>query len=121
SEADDELRSSEEFRKALEDFESRQGAVQRPKPEITAGSRVRARIVSIGDRETLVDFGGRGEGVVETRHLRDETGTLTFRAGDSLDLVVVEAGDQVILAPALRAEPRASLVQLRAAHDSGTL
>jgi ribosomal protein S1 len=117
---DDEARPSDEFRQALADYEGDRPAAPGATAEPAAGSRVQARIVSISDKEALVDFGGRSEGVVETQFLRDEFGALRHEVGDVIDLVVVQAEDQVILAPSLRADPRAALRQLRDSHGAGT-
>jgi small subunit ribosomal protein S1 len=111
-------RPSEEFAQALQAFEQHAPAVSAV--EATPGVRVHGRVVSIGEENTLVDFGGRSEGAVETRHFRAEDGSLGISVGDEVDLFVIEATDQVVLAPSLRAEPKAALGQLRAAKESGT-
>ena len=117
---DEEAPPSEEFRQALADYEGGRPAAPGAVAEPVAGSRVRARIVSISDKETLVDFGGRSEGMVETQFLRDDFGALRHEVGDVIDLVVVQAEDQILLAPSLRADPRAALRQLRDSHGAGT-
>jgi small subunit ribosomal protein S1 len=110
-------RPSEEFAQALAAYEE-----AAPAPgiaEAVVGSKVSARVVSIGDENVLVDFGGRSEGAVETRHFRNEDGTLRVNAGDTLELYVIEAGDQIVLAPSIKTEAKAALGQLREAHGSG--
>src|SRR2546426_11868427 len=67
---------SDEFRRALQEFERGKSGAARSAAEPVAGARVRGRLISIGDEQSLVDIGGRSEGVVETRHLRDESGSL---------------------------------------------
>lgn len=110
-------RPSEEFAQALAEFDKQAPAQE--SAEAAAGSKVHGRVVSVGDETTLVDFGGRSEGAVETRHFRNDDGTVAIAAGDEIDLYVIEAGDQVVLAPNLKAEPNAALGQLREAHKAG--
>jgi small subunit ribosomal protein S1 len=53
------------------------------------------------------------------RHYRDEDGTVRISVGDELDLFVLEAGDQVVLAPTIKAEGKAALGQMREAQKNG--
>jgi len=110
------------FARALADFERGAAAATgaaRSAAEVAVGDRVRGRVVSIGAEHALVDFGGRSEAAVEVRHFRDPDGTLRLRAGDALELFVIETGDQVVLAPALRADPHGALRQVREARAAG--
>src|SRR5437867_131309 len=113
---------SSEFAKALEEYErsARQAAGAAPAAaEIAVGTKVRGQVVAVGNEYTLVDFGGRSEAVTETRHFRNEDGTLRIATGDTLDLFAVEVGDQIILAPSVRADPHAAQRQIREAHAAG--
>src|SRR5262249_38624153 len=90
---------SPEFARALEEFDRGQTKGKGPKTPKTpgavkVGSRVKATVRSVSDDVTLVDFGGRSEGSVETKHFRAEDGKLKIGVGDVVDLFVVEAGDQ---------------------------
>lgn len=105
---------SSEFARMLEQFENRTIA---PTPEI--GAQIRGRIVEISDETAFVDFGGRSEGAVETRYLRDAGGALTAQIGDEVSLYVVDNRDQVILAPSVRAERDLALGQIQEAQRSG--
>jgi len=67
---------SETFLKALEDFEREKPSPGPGRAEPVVGARIRGTLVSIGDEQSLVDFGGRSEALVETKHLRDEAGAL---------------------------------------------
>ncbi|OFW78954.1 MAG: hypothetical protein A2Z48_11275 [Actinobacteria bacterium RBG_19FT_COMBO_70_19] len=110
------------FAQALEDFERSTrsaGAAAQAAKDITAGMKVQGKVVSIGEDVVLLDFGGRSEGVAGTRQFRAEDGTLGIAIGDLLDLFVVEAGDQIVLASSIRAEPHAALRQLREAQAAG--
>lgn len=108
---------SPEFANALEAFEE-----SGPVPiasDLAPGSRVRGTVLSVGEEYAVVDFGGRSEGVVEVRHFRDPAGALSVGVGDILDLFVLEAGDQVVLGPALRVEGNEALGQIRDAQAAG--
>lgn len=119
SEVDTEAPSAE-FAAALAAHEQHSGDATSTTTEATVGSRVHARVVSVGEQHLLVDFGGRSEGAVETRHFRADDGTLKAAVGDEMDLYVIEAGEQVMLAPSIKAESGAALGQVRDAQKSGT-
>lgn len=91
---------SAEFGRALEEFDRGQPKKPRGKSgEVRPGTRVKATVRSVGEDVALVDYGGRSEASVETKHFRGEDGKLKVGVGDVVDLFVVEAGDQVTLAP----------------------
>lgn len=107
------------FAEALAQFERGErgaAAAREAAGEVAVGTRVHGRVVAIGDTHALVDFGGRSEGALDMRPFREDDGTPRIAVGDALDLYVVEAGDQILLAASLRADPRAALVQLREAQ-----
>jgi len=107
---------SETFLKALEDFEREKPSPGPGRAEPVVGARIRGTLVAIGDEQSLVDFGGRSEALVETKHLRDEAGALKHQPGDLVELFVVEAADQIVLAPSLLADPRAAWSQVHEAR-----
>jgi len=120
--ADRDDASSAEFARALEAFEHGArpaAAATRASVDLTVGMKVRGKVVAVASEYTLVDFGGRSEAVAETRHFRADDGTLSVAVGDTLELFVVEAGDQVVLAPSIRADAHAAHRQVREAHASG--
>jgi small subunit ribosomal protein S1 len=110
---------SEEFAQALHAFEQAAPPAPAAADEPTAGAKVHGRVVSVGEENALVDFGGRSEGVLDLKHYRDPNGSVTVSYGDELDLFVIEAGDQVLLAPKIKAAPNAALESLREAQKSG--
>jgi len=110
------------FARALEAFERDArpaAAAARAADRITAGMKVRGTVVAIGAEHALLDIGARSEAVADLTHFRNEDGTLRIATGEPLELYVVEADDQVVLAPSLRADPGAALGQMRAAHAAG--
>lgn len=113
-----------EFAEALHAHEQTQPAAPATTSEAKVGAKVRGKVVSIGEENVLFDFGGRSEGAAEARQWRNEDGTLKIAVGDELDLYVVEAGDQVVLATSIRtkekkAKPKPDLSALKEAHKSG--
>jgi len=114
--------ASAEFARALDEFEQNKrsaAAAAGAAAEITVGMKVKGTVVSVGEEHTLLDFGGRSEAVAETRHFRAEDGTSGIKPGDVLELFVVEAGDQVMLAPSIRPDAHEALRQMREAHAAG--
>lgn len=113
---------SDEFAKALEEYEHAgrpAAAARRASLDVTVGMKVSAKVISVGAEHALLDFGGRSEAVAEMRHFRAEDGTVKLKVGDTLELFVVESGDQVALAPSIRADPHAARRQVREAHAAG--
>ncbi len=120
-ESDDE-RPSDAFAEALAEFESGSRpahAAATAATDLAVGSQVKGTVVGVGEEFVLIDFGGRSEAVVETRHFRAEDGTVSVAVGAVLELFVIEAADQVVLAPSIRAEPHAALRQVREARAAG--
>ncbi len=119
--ADDDAGPSKEFAQELEHFEHGKAATATAAlKEVKAGAKVRGRLVAIGDEQSMVEFGGRSEGLIETRHLKDDAGALKHAVGDELELFVLEAAEQVVLAPSLKAEAgSAALQQIRASMAAG--
>jgi small subunit ribosomal protein S1 len=76
-------------------FAASEQAAGRPRrPRLAIGDRVRGKIVSIGQEVTILELVGGGEGTLETLELRDATGKLTVKAGDTLEARVVAMGDK---------------------------
>lgn len=57
------------------------------------GAKVTGKIAHIGAEVALLDLGGKGEGIIDLRELRDDKGELTARLGDSIDGYVLSAAD----------------------------
>jgi len=117
--ADDDAGPSTEFAQELEHFEHGQVATVSDLKQVAPGAKVRGRLVAIGDEQSMVEFGGRSEGLVETRHLKDDAGALKHAVGDEIELFVLEAAEQVVLAPSVKAEAGAALQQIRASQAAG--
>jgi len=111
-----------EFARALEAFErggKPAASTAQAAHRIAVGMKVRGTVVAIGPEHALLDIGARSEAVADLAQFRSEDGTLRIAVGEPLELYVVEADDQVVLAPSLRADPGVALGQMRAAHAAG--
>jgi len=114
---------SQEFADALARHETSPGGADQAvaaSKALRVGQKVHAKVLSIGDPNVIFDVGGRSEAVAEARHWKDDAGALKIAVGDTVDLFVVDAGDPVTLAPAIKTKGGAALQKLREAKDSGT-
>jgi small subunit ribosomal protein S1 len=121
----DEEAPSVEFASALADHEKAKvnaAVAAKAAAPLKPGAKRKVTVVSIGDENILVDFGGRSEGLVETKHYKNEDGSVRVQAGEVLELFVLEAGDQVTFGPSFKTEgkpKRDNLKHVRDAHASG--
>lgn len=127
-----EAAAAADFAAALEAFEKGRGTPAAGKgrggdraaaPAIRVGARLPCRVVSVSGEVVLLDIGGRSEGVADAREFRLEDGTLTVSEGQTLELFVIEAGEQVVLARTARSKPgsgkaKPSLEAVRQARTS---
>src|SRR5258706_11296216 len=58
------------------------------------GELLQGHVVAVTPNEVIVDFGYKLEGLVPIEQLRQADGTVTIRAGDSIDVVVDRQGQQ---------------------------
>ena len=109
------------FADALQQFEREapEAAQAKRATELKAGQKVNGTVVSVAADHALVDIGARSEAVADLAPFRNEDGTLRIEAGQAVDLFVVEVGDQITLAPSLRADPKAGLDRMRQARTAG--
>ena len=82
-----------------EDFAQMLDAEGAPEPsaggDVNNGDKVSGVIVKIGDENSFVDYGGRGEAVIRTNELKDPKGEMLFKVGDQVEAFVVATGDEV--------------------------
>lgn len=120
--ADDEAPSAE-FADALARHESEAagaGQAAAAAQTLKVGQKVKAKVLTLGDPNVILDIGSRGEAVAESKHFKDETGNWKVAVGDDAELFVVDAGDPVTLAPAIKTKGAAALQKLREAKDTST-
>jgi small subunit ribosomal protein S1 len=81
------------------------------------GKRVTGKIVQIGENGVFVDFGGREEGVLDPREIRDEKGELSKKVGDEIRATVLSVAEGVKLT--LKGKRPGNLPALLEAHKAG--
>jgi small subunit ribosomal protein S1 len=82
----------EDFAAMFAASEKASGGARRPR--LAIGDRVRGNVVSIGHEVTVLELAGGGEGTLETLELRDDSGQLTAKIGDTLEARVVAMGEK---------------------------
>lgn len=83
------MRMSDSSDQDAEDFSSLLGeSLEASEKTCSAGDRVRAEILAVGQEDAIVALGPGQEGVVASAEFRDADGASSVRAGDFLDLFV---------------------------------
>jgi small subunit ribosomal protein S1 len=121
SDPDDEAPSSE-FAHRLEEFERGPASArqaERAAVMLSPGAKVRGKVIAIAAGHALIDVGARSEASADLADFRNDDGSLRIAVGELLDLFVVEAGEQIVLAASVRGDPRAGLAALRDARAAG--
>ncbi|MDE2701160.1 MAG: S1 RNA-binding domain-containing protein, partial [Gemmatimonadota bacterium] len=83
--------------------------------EVSTGDKVTGTIREIGDSTAFIDFGGRSEASIDIQELRDESGELKYKAGDTIEAFVASTDGEIRLAFSLRVSSRQLL---RQAHQN---
>ncbi len=99
----------------LDQFET-----SKPSETPAVGTKVKGKIVQIGEDTCFVDFGGRSEGAVETKHLVPEGSDSKPEVGDEVELYIVADGDQIILAPTVTLQPSEAVQAIIEARQTKT-
>jgi small subunit ribosomal protein S1 len=63
--------------------------------KIKEGELVRGRVLAVDEDNVTIDIGFKSEGLVPTWEFMDEDGTLLIKPGDTVDVLVEEAEDQM--------------------------
>jgi small subunit ribosomal protein S1 len=69
------------------------GAQQQKQGRLRPGQKVSARIAHLGGEVAFLDLGGKGEGIIDLRELRDEKGDLLAHAGETLEGYVLSVSE----------------------------
>jgi small subunit ribosomal protein S1 len=71
---------------------------QQKQGKLRVGQKVTARIAHMGGEVAFLDLGGKGEGIIDLRELRNEKGELLAHAGETLEgyVLSVSEGNVVI-------------------------
>ena len=123
---------SKDFGQILAEFEEKGSEEQggetaaaepaaQPGAEPAAGTKVKGRILSIGETAAFVDLGGKSEGVIDIAQLKDAAGILTVNVGDELEATVTgtdpDTGSLVLRRKAARGQDVSN--ELRQALETG--
>ena len=89
--------------------------------EPAVGTKVKGRILSIGETTAFIDLGGKSEGVIDIAQLKDAAGSLTVNVGDELEATVTgtdpDTGSLVLRRKAARGQDVSN--ELRQALETG--
>ena len=69
-----------------------ESAQQRP-GKLRVGQKVSARIAHLGGEVAFLDLGGKGEGIIDLRELRNEKGELLAQSGETIEGYVLSVGE----------------------------
>jgi small subunit ribosomal protein S1 len=75
---------AEEYEKLLDAYNS----------NITEGEVVKGKVLQVSDSEVVVDVGYKSEGMINVNEFRDESGNITIKAGDTVDVLLEKAEDK---------------------------
>ena len=77
-----------------QDFASMFNEAGQKRPgKLKAGARVTARIAHLGGEVAFLDLGGKGEGIIDLRELRNDKGDLLVQVGEKIDGYVLSVAD----------------------------
>ncbi len=68
-------------------------APQQRQGRLKAGQKVSARIALLGGEVAFLDLGGKGEGIIDLRELRNDKGDLLMQVGETIDGYVLSLAD----------------------------
>ena len=79
--------------------------------EAGVGDKISGVIVKVGDENSFVDYGSRGEAVIRTSELKDPKGEMLFKVGDPIEAFVISTGDEIQISRGLsRQDAQADLL-----------
>lgn len=116
---------NKDFGQILAEFDEEKGSEEQggetAAAEPAAGTKIKGRILSIGETTAFVDLGGKSEGVIDIAQLKDAAGNLTVNVGDELEATVTgtdpDTGSLVLRRKAARGQDVSN--ELRQALETG--
>ena len=102
---------SKEFANLLE-----QEKVEPKQKTVKIGERVSGSIQKIDASSAFIDFGGRSEAVIDLQELRDSSGDVSIKEGDTLEAYVSSLEGEIRLTKSLKSSGRQAV---RDAFDNG--
>lgn len=82
---------------------------------VSPGEKITGTIREIGPSVAFIDFGGRSEASMDIQNLRDKSGALKYKPGDTIEAFVASTDGEIRLTHSLRASSRQVL---RQAHQN---
>jgi small subunit ribosomal protein S1 len=83
--------------------------------EVSTGEKVTGTLREIGESTAFIDFGGRSEASIDIQELRDKSGELKYKTGDTIEAFVASTDSEIRLTFSLRVSSRQLL---RHAHQN---
>lgn len=83
-ESDESGFSAEEYERLLDEYNS----------NIAEGEVVSGKVLQISDGEVVVDVGYKSEGIIALNEFKDESGNITIKVGDNVDVLLEKAEDK---------------------------
>jgi small subunit ribosomal protein S1 len=84
---------------------------------LAPGQKIKARVVDVSQDSIFLDVGKKSEGFLDRKELEDETGTITVKAGDTLEVYLLSTTHNETTA----ASPWKVLLKKRSREDSKLL
>jgi small subunit ribosomal protein S1 len=76
------------------DFAALFAASEQQKPgKLRVGQKLSARVAHLGAEVAFLDLGGKGEGIIDLRELRNETGDLLVQVGETIEGYVLSLSE----------------------------
>jgi small subunit ribosomal protein S1 len=76
------------------DFAALFAESERQKPgKLRVGQKISARVAHLGAEVAFLDLGGKGEGIIDLRELRNEKGDLLVHSGETIDGYVLSVSE----------------------------
>ena len=86
--------AEEDFASLFAASEQGKGTKRGRGPRYAVGDRVEGRVVSLGQQVAVVELPDGAEGTLDMVELRDPSGQVTLRVGDTVDARVAEVGEK---------------------------
>src|SRR2546425_392859 len=80
------------------DFAALFAESEQQKPgKLRVGQKITARVAHLGAEVAFLDLGGKGEGIIDLRELRNEKGDLLVHAGETLEGYLLSVAEGVVV------------------------
>src|SRR2546422_3485012 len=73
------------------------GSEQQKPGKLRMGQKISARVAHLGAEVAFLDLGGKGEGIIDLRELRNEKGDLRVHAGETLEGYLLSVSEGVMV------------------------